>query len=111
MKHLIIMVALVLIATLNIDAQTFNEVKSLNHVDSTQLTVSDTAYTVVVSRTGSYKVERISKSGNTYWMYLGYPTTYKHNDETVFVNKAGDEYCYYTVGKTGYPLKRKLTMN
>lgn len=110
MKHLIIMVALVLIATLNIDAQTFSEVGTTN-TETVQLTVSDTTYTVSVSRTGSYKVERISKSGNTYWMYLGYPTTYKHNDETVFVNKAGDEYCYYTVGKTGYPLKRKLTMN
>lgn len=111
MKHLIIMVALVLIATLNIDAQTFNEVKSLNHVDSTQLTVSDTAYTVVVSRTGSYKVERISKSGNTYWMYLGYPTKHKYSGNIVFTDKSNTKYFYYVMGKTGYPKKVTLQLD
>ena len=112
MRHLIIMVAFVLCATLTVDAQTtFTEAKgsASSNSESTSLVTADSTYTVYVSSTGSHKIERISKSGNTYWMYLGYPTEYLHNGLVVYVNKDGDKYKYYKVGKTGYPLAVALS--
>ena len=112
MRNLITLIILITIS-LSANAQmTFEETtKSSTNPELTTLIVQDTSYLVAVTSKGSLKMKRISKkSGNEYWMYLGYPTTHKHQDHVVFSdNKDNPKYWYYVVGSTGYPKKVTLT--
>lgn len=111
MKHLFYIAILILhIGTVNAQELTFSE-KSTS-TDPINLSIGDTTYVTYSTSLGSLKMQRISTTTNkTYWMYLGYKTSHIHNKQTVFTNKDNNKYWYYIVGKTGYPLKRKLTIN
>lgn len=114
MRTILTLVLIGLFGALNAQTMTFVETTNGNELHNVSLTIADTVYNAVITSKGSYKIERISASGNTYWMYLGYKTneTYTKNNivHTVFKDTK-ENYSYYIVGDTGYPLKRKLNTN
>ena len=86
----------------------FTEVKSASSVEQVALKIADTVYNASITSKGSYKIERISKDGNPYWMYLGYQTSESFEGKTVWTDSKTSKYWYYVVGDMKYPVKRYL---
>ena len=111
MKNIILLLAVSLISLLSV-GQTFTEVNPSDSPSKPiELAVGDTTYTVFETRTGTIKLQRIAKSGNEYWMYLGFMTEYRHDNHIIFQNAKRTNYYYYVVGNSGYPKAVAVTMN
>lgn len=112
MKHLILLAIAIIISFASIGQDMkFKEADLASQVEYVDLKVQDTVYNAIITSKGSYKIERVSKSGNKYWMYLGYLTNEKFEEHPVWTNTDKTEYYYYVVSDSGYPLKRTLQVS
>jgi hypothetical protein len=94
-------------------AQNFSE-KSSNGFNvesgtatSEKFTVEGKSFDVFVTSNGSKYIKAIATSGNPYPVWVHSATSGNFKGNTVYKSKKGS-YCYYTLGKNGFPTPRWL---